>query len=136
MHRSDARFQTLRARGHTGGVNDMLLQWLNSFIVPENQQPALMDAWKEAILQEVPGLDRRRYQYNDYWYITLAFLGYFQPHISDRETAFWIGGGQLEIQEFVRVTDVPEDRVALVYDSELEQDFEETRIVLVQVVTP
>ena len=110
MHINDARFQTLRSLGHTGGTSDMLLQWLNSFIPIDNQQAQMNDAWKEAILQ-VSGLPRENYQYNDYWFRTMGSLGFFGNHISDRELAFWLGGGGLRLEEFIRVTDIPENRV-------------------------
>jgi hypothetical protein len=41
---SDEKFRALRAAGHTGAMNDMMLQWLQA---GGATSPSLSDAWRE-----------------------------------------------------------------------------------------
>ena len=83
---NDARFNALRAIGHTGATNDMLVTWLQDGGAISNCLP---DAWLEMLAAH--SLIGHR---NDTWYALLGDLG-FEGQINDRELAFWLGGGVL-----------------------------------------
>jgi len=80
---NDSIFDSLRALAHTGTVNDMLLQWLQSFGAVSDQ---INDAWIEMLV--VQGIPLS--QYNDMWFEALGLLG-FEGSLNDRELAFWSG---------------------------------------------
>lgn len=93
---TDARFEALRLNGYTGSTNDMLLDWLGTYVTtnsPGAPTPtSLPDAWG-AMLSVALGAGSTGNRIDD-WGTLLVQMGH-SGSLNDMELAFWLGGGTL-----------------------------------------
>ena len=82
---ADEKFRVLRAAGHTGTLNDMMLQWLNA--KAGVSASTLADASRQWLVNAT-GLPDADYQYNDYLFHYLGTQGH-TGSLNDRILQFW-----------------------------------------------
>mgnify|MGYP001052304603 CR=1 FL=1 len=87
---SDAIYSTLRGKGKTGAVNDMLLQWLQDNGATSGN---LATAWREMLDTKVAAPTGNN---QTDWHYLLGVQGH-TGSISDRAVQFWVGGAVLPV---------------------------------------
>ena len=83
----DAKFDALRALGHTGTISDMMVTWLQA---DGAVSESVVDAWDEMLsFQGFKDFGHR----NDMWYALLGDRGFTAGTLAEREFDFWTAGG-------------------------------------------
>jgi hypothetical protein len=79
----DVKFDKLRLAGHTGAINDMMLQWLQAKVPSAETINDGREAWMElALTPDATG------QWNTDWFTYLRSLGHTGA-LNDMELQYW-----------------------------------------------